>query len=280
MNHCKANWVSRFGAEQSGRVGLRNLLGVFLAQGCPVCDRPTSQTLCTDCQRQIQAGPSVPLPLPLRVAAAQTEFHAEFQLPVGALGTYSGTLKRAILALKYGDRPDVATPLGAALGQQWLKFTQSGITGPVGAATRLYALPIPLHAERQKSRGYNQAELIAQAFCQVSGLSLLADGLTRTQATLPQHQLSLTARQQNLSQAFQVGRSLRQILRQRSAAVVLIDDIYTTGTTAQSAAVTLAQAGVTVVAMMSVARATLSSPASASSLGDAGRQKPAVDLAR
>ncbi|MGI8933694.1 MAG: ComF family protein [Phormidesmis sp.] len=271
--------MSRFGAEQLGRLDLRNLLGVFLAQGCPVCDRPTSQTLCTDCQRQIQAGPSVPLPLPLRVAAAQTEFHAEFQLPVGALGTYSGTLKRAILALKYGDRPDVATPLGAALGQQWVSQRQSGIA-TVSAATRLYALPIPLHAERQKSRGYNQAQLIAQAFCQVSGLPLLAYGLIRTQATLPQHQLSLTARQQNLSQVFQVGRSLRQILRQRSAAVVLIDDIYTTGTTAQSAAVTLAQAGVTVVAIMSVARATLSSPASASSLDDAGRQKPAVDLAR
>lgn len=274
--------MSRFGAEQLGRLELRNLLGVFLAQGCPVCDRPTSQTLCTDCQRQIQAGPSVPLPLPPlspKVGAAQTEFQVEFQLPVGALGTYSGTLKRAILALKYGDRPDVATPLGAALGQQWVRQRQAGLA-TVSAATRIYALPIPLHAERQKSRGYNQAQLIAQAFCQVSGLPLLADGLIRTQATLPQHQLSLAARQQNLSQAFQVGRSLRQILRQRSAAAVLIDDIYTTGTTAQSAAAALAQAGVTVVAVMSVARATLSSPASASSRGDAGRQKPSVDLAR
>lgn len=275
MSHCKANWVSRFGAEQLGRVGLRNLLGVFLAQGCPVCDRSTSPTLCIDCQRQIQASPSIPLSL----AATQTENHSEFQLPVGALGTYGGTLKRAILALKYGDRPDVANPLGAALGQQWMRQHQLGMA-TVNAATQLYALPIPLHAERQRLRGYNQAELIARAFCQVSGLPLLADGLARTQATLPQHQLSFTARQQNLSQAFQVGASLRRILRQRSAAVVLIDDIYTTGTTAQSAAITLAQAGVTVVAVMSAARATLSLPASALSPGDAGRQTPAVDLAR
>lgn len=256
MGRCKANRVNRFSTEQLGRAGLRNLLGIFLSRGCPVCDRPTPSIFCPDCQRQIQNCP----PLPMRLAMpAQND---AYPLPVGALGTYGGTLKRAILALKYSDRPDVANPLGAALGQQWLEHVRSGpVSRPAIAATRLYALPIPLHAERQKSRGYNQAELIAQAFCQVSGLPLLGDGLARTQATLPQHQLSLSARQQNLTQAFEVGPSLRQVLRQRSAAVLLIDDIYTTGTTAQSAALTLARAGMPVVGMMTLARATLSRPA-------------------
>jgi ComF family protein len=227
--------------------GLKRLTSVFLAQGCPVCDRPTPQTFCLDCQRQLQAEP-----VPLNPADA---------LPISALGIYSGALKRAILALKYGDRPDVARPLGAALGQQWLAARQSQRQSQTRDQRTLYALPIPLHASRQKQRGYNQAELIAQAFCQVSGLPLLAKGLTRTEATLPQHQLSLQARQQNLKQVFQVDKSLRRVCKlSRTPEILLIDDIYTTGATVQSAAETLTQAGLPVVKVMTLARASLSSP--------------------
>jgi ComF family protein len=235
--------------------GLKSLASLFLAQGCPVCDRPTAQTFCPDCQRQLQTGP-----VPAHLTSCQA-------LPVSALGIYSGALKRAILALKYGDRPDVARPLGIALGQQWLaasdrQFRQSRRSPASDAQPRiLYALPIPLHISRQQQRGYNQAELIAQAFCRVSGLPLLANGLTRTEATLPQHQLSLQARQHNLKQVFQVDKSLRRVCSAaRAPEILLIDDIYTTGTTVQSAVDTLAQADVPVVGVTTLARAILSSP--------------------
>lgn len=239
-------------------------MSLLLAQVCAVCDRATNQTFCPDCQRQIRSD---------RFQALSVEaLPSASTLPVGALGIYERTLKQAILALKYGDRPDVAQVLGADLGQRWLKSihlksidlkqkpTAFSVPQP-GIKASLYVLPIPLHASRQQARGYNQAELIAQAFCTVTGLPLLAQGLARIQATLPQHQLSLADRQHNLSAAFSVGTSLQQKIRlsqrqkQAMPSVLLIDDIYTTGATVQSAATTLAKSGVAVRGVLVLARA-------------------------
>lgn len=248
------DWSKRF-----GKTGLTALAQLFLSRGCAVCDRPTPKFFCIDCQRQIAQQQSSPLP---------TTNKASDRLPVIASGLYGGSLKRAILAMKYSDRPDVAQPLGAALAQHWRIYQSDSLkrrTANRSAASRLYAVPIPLHAERQKRRGYNQAELIADSFCRVSGMPSLAHGLVRSQATKPQHELNLTARQQNLSQVFEVGPSLHnaaQVLTKKSngrlkASVLLIDDIYTTGATAQSAAATLQQAGFAVAGIATVARAAL-----------------------
>lgn len=234
-------------------------MSLLLAQVCAVCDRATNQTFCPDCQRQIRLDR-------FQALSVETSPFAS-GLPVGALGIYERTLKQAILALKYGDRPDIAQVLGTDLGQRWLKLihlkqkTTAFSGSQPGIKSSLYALPIPLHASRQQSRGYNQAELIARSFCTVTGLPLLAHGIARIQATLPQHQLSLADRQTNLSAAFRVGASLQQKIRlsqrQKRAlpSVLLIDDIYTTGATVQSAATTLAQSGIAVVGVLVLARA-------------------------
>jgi ComF family protein len=256
---------SRSSLRRFGKAGLRQVASLFLAQNCPVCDRPTAQTFCLDCQRQIYPAKSsstlnaLSTPDALSTPSLPKSAHP---LPVWALGLYSGSLKQAILALKYGDRPDVAGPLGAALAQHWL----AQLPAARSASTRsslLCAIPIPLHAERQKSRGFNQAELIARAFCQVSEVPLLTHGLMRVQSTRPQHELGLTERQQNLEGVFQVGPSLTERSHRFTShskappAVLLVDDIYTTGTTAQSAAATLRQAGISVVGIVAIAQAAL-----------------------
>ena len=226
-------------------------------QGCAVCDRPTAAPFCTDCDRQISQQTS---------RRAPSLDQASGDLCISALGAYSGALKRAILAMKYSSRPDVARPLGTALARHWLSqqsLSQTIRRSGGQSGHHLYAIPIPLHAGRQQSRGYNQAALIADAFCRVSGVSLLADGLVRSQATQPQHELGLAARQQNLDQAFKIGAPLYKIMRRvaqrsdraREVSVWLIDDIYTTGATAHSAVRTLEQAGVSVLGIATVARA-------------------------
>ncbi|MGB3298134.1 MAG: ComF family protein [Phormidesmis sp.] len=240
-------------------LAFRPVIGLFLSRGCPVCDRPTAQTFCLDCQRQIfqpKTAQNQPKDRP--------DPSGNPALPISALGQYEGALKRAILAMKYSDRPEVALPLGTALGWHWLaqqKKSQNAVN-PIDR-TAVYAVPIPLHDSRQKSRGFNQAELIARAFCRVSKLPLLAHGLVRAESTRPQHELGLTERQQNLAQVFQIGASLHQRAnRARSQGkarptVLLVDDIYTTGATVQSAAATLSQNGIAVVGVATVARAYL-----------------------
>lgn len=226
-------------------------MGMFLARPCPVCDRPAAEIFCTDCQHQLQECNTRTASWPnWRLPEALTESLPE-PMPVAALGRYDGTLKRAILALKYGDRPDVAEPLGYQLAQQWLCHAAV----PRARRLRPYVLPIPLHPSRQATRGYNQAELIARAFCQASGLSLLPRGLLRVQATLPQHQLGLQARQENLQQAFQVGKTLLRL--RRGVPALMVDDIYTTGSTARSAATTLEAEGIPVLGILVAAKAAL-----------------------
>ncbi len=113
------------------------------------------------------------------------------------------------------------------------------------------AVPIPLHGDRQQQRGYNQAELIARSFCEVTGMPLQANGLTRTQPTTAQYGLSRLERYQNLSNVFQVGAALQKHPNQKD--IVLVDDIFTTGATLKSAANTLQQEGFRVVALLTVA---------------------------
>ncbi|MBE9063557.1 ComF family protein [cf. Phormidesmis sp. LEGE 11477] len=235
------NWLDS--ARQLSRAVSQQGLSLFLSQGCAVCDRPQHQTFCPDCQAQLQDL--------VRDFKGWTPRN-EHPLLIGALAPYSGTIKQALRALKYEYRPDVGRALGMALGQQWMaRRTLTTRSGP------LYALPIPLHRHRQMQRGYNQAELIAQSFCQASGLPLLPQGLIRTEDTLPQYQLGLKARQKNLKDAFQVGQSLQRLEKRLGAAprVLLVDDIYTTGTTAKSAADVLRRSHIRVVGMVAVARA-------------------------
>lgn len=227
----------------------RPLLSVFLAQSCPVCDRNASSSknrttptqFCIDCQRQIESACH---------PCEGWQTTVENSLAIGELGGYHGTLKQAVLSLKYKNRPDVAHSLGIALAKRWKQQTQI-------SSANLYVLPIPLHPNRLTQRGYNQAELIANAFSRASGLTTLAHGLLRTQDTLPQHQLGLGDRQKNLQSAFAVGRALHKLRRRTKAPlrILLIDDIYTTGATAQSAAQTLRAANIRVTGMLTLARA-------------------------
>ncbi|MGD1865435.1 MAG: ComF family protein [Phormidesmis sp.] len=234
--------ASRHTVKRSfNHAGTQALLRIFLAQRCPVCARTTSTPFCTDCQRQID---SVCYPV------KGWQLSATDSIAIGALGEYRGTLKQAILALKYKNCPEVARSLGAALAQRW----QAQV--PM-KQTNIYAVPIPLHPNRLAQRGYNQAALIAEGFCRVSGLPVLSHGLVRAEDTLPQHQLGVEDRQSNLESAFTIGKALQNVHRRAKTPpkILLIDDIYTTGTTAQSAAQTLATAGLQVIGMLALARA-------------------------
>jgi ComF family protein len=212
--------------------GLRQRLRFVLQSPCALCDRPARPIFCQDCTRRLQAcrHPS---------AALQV---AELP-PLYSWGHYESTLKQSLAQLKYNHRPLIAEPLGQWLGELWLEV------GPLDR--RLLAVPIPLHGDRQRQRGYNQAELIARSFCQVTGIPLRANGLTRTQATTAQFGLSRRERYQNLSNVFEVGADLKKHPTPRN--LVLVDDIFTTGATLKSATETLQQAGFKVTALLAVA---------------------------
>lgn len=226
---------------------LSNWLDLIFNQACALCDRPTQNTFCVDCQRQLQATFNTSLSMLQR---------ADDPLPVHALAPYAGTLKQALAALKYSHRPRIGIALGIAAGQRWKPIPAHSV-GRASRSAAPYVIPIPLHPNRQAQRGYNQAEVIARAFCQTSGLSLMADGLARVHDTLPQHQLGRQSRQDNLKGAFAISQKLlkKQANAHKPISVLLIDDIYTTGTTIRCAVQTLAAAKITTIGVVTIARA-------------------------
>lgn len=225
---------------------LKTWFDFWLESPCPLCQRSTADTFCLDCDRQLQRGR-------LSDPTAQWQQHPPDVLPLFAWGKYGGTLKRALACLKYDHQPAVARPLGKWLGQAWLQHSPKNLIDQTSVTASAVVVPIPLHTEKLQQRGYNQAELLAQSFCDHTGLPLLGQGLLRIRATEAQFGLSQVARAQNLAAAFQLNSSVWRSHRHRS--VLLLDDIYTTGATVQSAAQTLRSHGIKVCGVVAIAQA-------------------------
>jgi ComF family protein len=210
-------------------------LNVILQSNCPLCQRAAFNVFCIDCQRQLE-----------RCRLPDPKQGWQGDLPVFAWGTYQGPLKRAIAALKYSQQLEVAHPLGQWLGQSWL------IAPPIGTVTHNFiVVPIPLHAIRQQQRGYNQAERLAESFCNYTGLRLERHALKRIQETKAQFSLSIEQRTQNLASAFAVNQAVLQQVRHNH--ILLFDDIYTTGATVRSAAQAFQNLGCSVAGVIALA---------------------------
>lgn len=212
-------------------VGLADLL---LQAQCPLCQRSTANPFCPDCQRQIQ-----------QCQFSQPERTQQEYLSTFAWGHYSGALRRTIAAFKYENKPHLSRPLGHWLADAWLSHPDR--------SKPCVVIPIPMHPDKQRQRGFNQAVLLAEHFCEQTQLPLQKEGLERSRETVAQFQLSVSEREQNLADAFSLGTAFRK--RPPTAPVLLLDDIYTTGATACSAAQTLRRHGIRVQGLIVLARA-------------------------
>lgn len=94
-------------------------------------------------------------------------------------------------------------------------------------------IPVPVHRERRRKRGFNQAELIAGELSILGNIPVVDDLLLRIKNTVPQKELSDTERLKNLGQAFQVNRQQEKLYKSMKC-VIIIDDIYTTGSTIEA----------------------------------------------
>jgi ComF family protein len=112
-------------------------------------------------------------------------------------------------------------------------------------------VPIPLHRKKLRERGFNQAELIAKVVAKHLQVRLTKDNLKRTKATITQTSLDREERRRNLRKAFTVKN--RDEFQAKN--VLLVDDVYTTGTTIKEAAKVLKEARVKDVYVFALARA-------------------------
>ena len=155
---------------------------------------------------------------------------------------YDETAREPILKLKHADRTDLA-PLFA----RWLSRAARELLADADAL-----VPVPLHPSRLLSRRYNQAAEIARPLSRLSGVAHLPDALARRRATESQGGKSGSGRRRNVAAAFEVPPArVRQVAGKR---ILLIDDVLTTGATAEGCARALKRAGALRVDVAVVAR--------------------------
>ncbi|HEU0203865.1 MAG TPA: ComF family protein [Burkholderiaceae bacterium] len=157
-----------------------------------------------------------------------------------ALADYTPPLDGLITALKFGHRLELARVLGRLLAMQFAALAR------IEPGTLLLA--VPLAFERKAERGFNQAHEIARVMARELRLELGADLLLRVRHATPQESLGLDARRRNVRGAFAVTGNVR------GRAVVVVDDVMTSGATLDEVAGALKAAGARSVTNAVVAR--------------------------
>ncbi|BBO72574.1 amidophosphoribosyltransferase [Desulfosarcina alkanivorans] len=160
-----------------------------------------------------------------------------------AAGIYDQTLRTAIHALKFKGQVRLAAPLGVLLFDTFRRYWTAGDIDMVA--------PVPLHRNRFRRRGFNQAYLLVRRWTLPAGTDVVRDLLVRDRATAPQTGLDRRQRRMNIKNAFSVNRPGQSAGKR----VLLVDDVLTTGATADACAGVLIQDGARRVDVLTLARA-------------------------
>lgn len=214
-------------------------LDLAFPAACSGCGRE-GQPLCAGCLPALDArlalpgGTPIGLPVDLPAPLLQLEWCAPF----------AGAVRDALHDLKYAGERRLAEPLGSAVARRWAR---------VGTGAEV-VVPVPVHADRERRRGYDQAALIAVVAATDLRLPF-ASALERGRATIAQFELGRGEREANVAGAFR----LRASDPGATAAVVgrwvlLVDDVVTTGATLAACASALVRGGARGVSAIAVAR--------------------------
>ena len=159
-----------------------------------------------------------------------------------AVFAYDDASRGPVLAFKHADRTDAAPAFG-----QWLKRAGAELL-----ADRPLIVPVPLHRTRLMARRYNQSAELARALAAASGADCAPDLLVRTRRTPSQGGLSASGRRRNVQGAFALRPGMEDRVQNRR--MLLIDDVFTTGATADACARALRRAGSGPVDVLTLAR--------------------------
>lgn len=232
------------------------LQDLLLPPRCHICHKPAPDTgslhICPDCRAGLpllagspvcsicgipflSAGDDHPCS---RCIAAPPPYTA-----ARAALRYEGACRDLIQHFKYNGKSYLRRPLGLLTAEQLAPFAT--------AQQPDLLVPVPLHPSRLRSRGFNQAVLLGDLLSRQWQIPLLRQGLQRTRPTIPQMELSRKQRSTNLQGAFTVT-SPDSVSNRH---VMLVDDVFTTGSTLAECALVLRRAGCHTVSAVTVAHA-------------------------
>ncbi len=219
-------------------------------QTCLLCDEPSgSQAICLACEAELPwLGPhcricAIPLPVAQQVCGECLQRRPAFT-HVLSPWRFAFPIDSLIHRFKY--RAD--WPCGRILAEQLCRHI--ALAYGEGLARPAWLVPVPLSRQRLRQRGFNQAQLLADRLSKPLGIPVAVQLMQRSRETVAQQQLSAQQRRQNLRQAF----TLNPNINVQGQHLALIDDVLTTGATANTLAKLLIRAGAARVDVYCLAR--------------------------
>lgn len=219
----------------------RHAQQALLPPRCLICAQrsDTARDLCAACRADFHANDRccARCALPLAVPAALCGECLKREPPFDAAFVpyvYGHPLDHLLTQLKFGH----SLAAGRVVAELWLDALRPALANGVVAGLPAVVIPVPLHAQRLRERGYNQALELARPLAKAFSIPLLHDGLRRIRDIAPQSGLGALARRRNPRGAFAVG---NDAFPER---IALIDDVMTTGATLHECARVLRAAGV------------------------------------
>ncbi|MGF7141937.1 ComF family protein [Anaerotaenia torta] len=212
---------------------LQTLLDYLYPVRCPVCDEivlPKGQRICKECREKLVyireprcKGCSKPIEYEEQEYCSDCR-RKTFHYDGGyAVWVYNEAMRTSVAGFKYRGRKEYAVfyirELVRLYGERIRKLSPDAI------------VPVPLHRSKYRERGYNQAEVLARGIGRELQLPVYSRLLVRDRKTLPQKKLSDKERRRNLTEAFRVGGHPSGKSPSVPERILLVDDIYTTGST-------------------------------------------------
>lgn len=222
------------------RAVAQTALNLVFPRRCPVCDEPVkpwNALICRDCA-QIPAYIEPPFCMKCgkHLEREEREYckdctaHPHIFDRGRGLFAYK-SISASIARFKYKGRQEYAAYYAACMTKRLGSFIRD--------CKAQALIPVPLHKSRLRHRGYNQAAALARELSALTGIPVLTDYIVRAKKTAPMKDLSAQERQNNLKRAFKIRRNDVKL-----STVIIIDDIYTTGSTMDALSRELKKAGV------------------------------------
>lgn len=221
------------------------LLDMIFPRRCPICDRVLGNINGCGGSRCLVCSEHDDLPFVGRVRCmkcgkeietdtaeycSDCERYPKIYKRCYPLFNYIEPVKGSILAVKYRNRREYCDYYGSAMAEMLCDTVRrNGID---------VLVPVPVHRHKLKNRGYNQAQILAEAVGRHLAIPVCTDMLLRLEDTRPQKELDNLQRANNMKNAFGAGKSHRNYRR-----IMIIDDIYTTGATMDTCARILMEMG-------------------------------------
>lgn len=216
------------------------ILSILYPRRCPVCDKIVNVhegKICSECRKKV---PFIKEPRCRKCSKPLSRKEEEYCYDCRktthiykrgiALVEHKGPVRKSIYKIKYNNK------------REYLDFYSEEIIKHYGHVIKKWnpdaIIPVPLHKKREIKRGYNQAALLAKKIGAAISVPVYEDILLRIRNTTPQKALSEKDRKKNVEKAFHIRENKVKLNR-----VIIVDDIYTTGSTIDACAKCLKSAG-------------------------------------